>query len=331
MGVVPSGTELSRATTVALLSRLLGEDPDLHTLVPSGEYAELSWDGERVGTQWFVYPGRTGVGQLEVSIWDSFPGRPAEAYRDEAAPVLEVLRDLANASGGRLIIEEGDVTGASLDEMLDLISAPAASTRSATPTESDEDYLLRYLAAGDDRLGWLRDHAAATGGPPRFDHSRDSLVPLWEWAIGRLQPRAADAPKEKVFLDNGSAYQRPTGADLPMWFGRSLFLAPYVWSDESLALIDAISFYALECLRRAVPDLTWKVGHGQDRGYTHEGQPVLAGPGHDIEPVTWLIPLAGKVYRARVPDPTRPARPPTVEDLRDWFDATVARLRAEGP
>ncbi|REF94102.1 hypothetical protein DFJ67_0011 [Asanoa ferruginea] len=328
MGVVPSGTELSRATTVALLSRLLGDDPDLHALVPSGEYAELSWDGERVGTQWFVYPGRTGVGQLEVSIWDSFPNRPADAYRDEAAPVLEVLRDLANASGGRLIIEEGDVTGAPLDELLDLISVPSVGAPPATRAESDEDYLHRYLAAGDDRLAWLRDHAAAAGTPLRLDFSRESLVPLWQWATGRLEPRAADAPKEKVFLANGSAYQRPTDADLPMWFGRSLFLAPHVWSDESLALIDAISFYALECLRRAVPDLTWRVGHGPDRGYPHEGQPVLAGRGPELEPVTAVIPLAAKVYRVRVPDPTRPAKPPTAEDLRDWFD--VALQRAEG-
>lgn len=334
MGVVPSGTELSRATTVALLSRLLGEDPDLHTRVPAGEYAELFWDGERISTQWFVYPGKTGVGQLEVSIWDSFPSRPVGAYRDEAARIVEVLRELAKASGGRLIVEEGDVTGASLDEVLDLISPtedgkPSAAMETGTPAESDEDYLLRYLAAGDDRLAWLRDQAAATGSALHLDYSRDSLVPLWNWAIGRLQPRAADAPKEKVFLDNGSAFLRPEGAVLPMWYGRSLLHAPHVWSDESLALIDAVSFYAAECLRRAVPDLTWQVAHGQHRGYMHEGQPVLAGRGDDLEPITSLMPLAGKVYHARNPDPAHPPTPATAEDLRNWFDTTVAQHRSE--
>jgi hypothetical protein len=51
MGVVPSGAELSRATVVALLSRLLGDDPDLHERVAVGEFAELVWDGERISTR----------------------------------------------------------------------------------------------------------------------------------------------------------------------------------------------------------------------------------------------------------------------------------------
>jgi hypothetical protein len=334
MGVVPSGTELSRATIVALLSGLLGDDPDLHTRVPAGEYAELFWEGERISTQWFVFPGKAGVQQLEVSVWDSFPGRPAAAYRDEAARIVEVLRELAKASGGRFIAEEGDVTGASLSEVLDLIS-PAeegelpATVDSATPAESNEDYLRRYLAAAKERLGWLRDQTAAADSPLRLDHSRDSLVPSWEWAIGRLKPRASDAPKEKVSLDNGSAYLRPSDAILPMWYGRSLFLAPHVWSDDSLLLIDAVSFYAAECLRRAVPGLTWQVAHGESRGYMHEGQPVLAGHGGDVEPVTSLIPLAAKVYYASNPDPARPPTPATAEDLRNWFDSAVARHRPE--
>lgn len=331
MGVVPSGAELSRATVVALLSRLLGDDPDLHEGVAAGEYAELLWDGERISTQWFVHPGTSGVGELVVSIWDAYPARPVGPYRDEVARLVELLQELAAATGGRFVVEEGDVTGAPVDEVLDMIS-PVETARLPgivydTPDESDEDYLRRYLAAADERLALLRDRTAASGTPVRLDHSRDSLVPLWAWAITQLRPRPADAPREKVMLENGDVFQRPTGAVLPMWYGRSAFLAPYIWSDDALALIDAIAFYAVECVRRAVLGLTWRLGHEETRGYHHEGQAVLAGHGRDLEPITALKPLLAPIYYARNPNPADPRTPPAPEDLRDWFDGAVAERR----
>ncbi|MEV1329765.1 hypothetical protein AB0J20_09340 [Micromonospora costi] len=335
MGVVPSGAELSRATVVALLSRLLGDDRDLHEGVAAGEFAELVWEGERIGTQWFVHPGRTGVSELVVSIFDAFPLRPAAEYRAEVARVVEVLQELARVTGGRFLVEEGDVTAAPLGEVLDLVSPDAAATTPAgmvlsTTTESPEDFLRRYLAAGDERLALLRARAARAGEPPRLDLSRDSLVPLWAFAIDHLEPRAADAPLEKVILDGGDVFQRPKEAVLPMWYGRSAFLAPHVWSDASLALVDAISFYAVECVRHAVPGLTWQVGHEEPRGYMHEGQPVLAGRGPDLQPVTAMMPLLGRIYYLRRPDPANPRTPPAPEDLRDWFDAAVAERRPTG-
>ncbi|MGS2613574.1 hypothetical protein ACVCAH_03440 [Micromonospora sp. LZ34] len=335
MGVVPSGAELSRATVVALLSRLLGDDPELHEGVAAGEFAELVRDGERISMQWFVHPGETGVSELVVSIWDAHPLRPAAGLRAAVTPVVEVLQELARATGGRFVVEEGDVTGAPLRQVLDMIS-PDEDGR--TPTgmvlgsiaESAEDYMRRYLAAGDQRLAWLHGQAARTAGPQRLDFSRESLAPLWGWAIGRLQPRPADAPREKVILEDGSVFQRPTDAVLPMWYGRSPLLAPHIWSDESLALIDAVSFYAVECVRHAVPELGWQVGRGETRGYLYEGQAVLAGRGRDLEPVTALKPLLGKVYYLRNPDPGNPRTPPAAEDLRDWFDAAVAERLTSG-
>ncbi|MFU8872689.1 hypothetical protein [Micromonospora sp. SL4-19] len=337
MGVVPSGAELSRATTVALLSRVLGNDPDLHEGVAAGEYAELIWDGERISTQWFVHPGRTGVSELVVSIGDAFPLRPAAGYRAEVTPIVEVLQELAQVTGARFIVEEGDVTGAPLRQVLDMISPGGDATTPtgmvlSTSTEPPEDYLRRYLAAGDERLAWLRDQAARTGGPQRLDHSRDSLAPLWSWAIGHLQLRPTDAPREKVILETGGVFQRPKDAVLPMWYGRSPLIAPVAWSDESLALIDAVAFYTLECVRRTLPELTWQVGHQEQRGYHLEGLPVLAGRGFDLEPITSLLPIAGKVLRhLRNPEPDAadPRTPPAGEDLRDWFDAAVAERRSE--
>ena len=330
MGVVPAESELSRATVVALLGRLLGDDPDLREGVAAGEFAELLWEGDRISTQWFVHPGRTGVSELVVSIDDAYPLRPARAYRAEAARVVEVLQELAAQTGGRFVVEEGDVTGVPLDEVLDMISTDAADATPtgaviSTATETPEEYLRRYLDAGDARLGWLREQAGATGGPPSLDFSRDSLAPLWDWAIGRLRLRAADAALERVVLETGSVFQRPGDAVLPMWYGRNAMLAPYVWSDDSLAVIDAVAFYAAECVRRAVPALAWRVGHEKERGYVHEGQPVLAGRGRDLAPVNELLSwLVGKVYALRAPDIGKQVARPAGEDLRDWFDAAVA-------
>ena len=119
MGVVPSGAELSRATVIALLSRLLGDDPDLHEGVAAGEFAELDWEGERISSQWSVYPGDTGVSSLVVSVWDVYPLRPARTYRAEAARIVQLLQQLAEVTGGRFIVEESDVTGVPLGDVLD--------------------------------------------------------------------------------------------------------------------------------------------------------------------------------------------------------------------
>ena len=121
LGIVPPGTELSRATTVALLGRVLGDQPDLRERVAAGEYAELSWTGDRISTQWFIHPGETGISELVVSVVDQRPLDPTAAYRAEAAPIVRVLQELARTTGGGFIVEEGDATDAPLDEILDRI------------------------------------------------------------------------------------------------------------------------------------------------------------------------------------------------------------------
>ncbi|MET8234288.1 hypothetical protein ABZS77_26800 [Micromonospora sp. NPDC005298] len=120
----------------------------------------------------------------------AFPLLPATGFRAEVTRVLEVLQEVAQAAGGRFVVEEGDVAGAPFGEVLDMISSdedertPAGKVLSTT-AESDEDFPRRYLAAGDERLAWLHDQAAHTRGAQRLDHSRDSLAPIW--AIGRLE------------------------------------------------------------------------------------------------------------------------------------------------
>jgi len=58
LAVLPSGDELSRATVVALLSRFLGNDPEL-AYAADGESVELEQIGERLSTDWHVFAGPT--------------------------------------------------------------------------------------------------------------------------------------------------------------------------------------------------------------------------------------------------------------------------------
>jgi hypothetical protein len=68
-----------------------------------------------------VQPGFTGVTELVVDMSDAFPGLPPEGYRAEAARVVRVLREVAEAAGGRLVVEEADMTGAPTDDVVNAI------------------------------------------------------------------------------------------------------------------------------------------------------------------------------------------------------------------
>jgi hypothetical protein len=324
MGVVPSGAELSRATVVALLSRLFGDDDeDLTEGVAKGEFAELLWDGERASTQWFVSAGRTGVSELVVSVSDACPRRPPGFYRAEVARVVDLLQELARVSGARFVVEEADLTHASLNAVLDMVAPSTVGPHGpeiyeGLPAESDEDYLRRYLAAGDERMALL------AAGPVPLDRSRDSLGPLWEWAAGFLRLRPDDAVKERIGLANGSVIRRPAGADLPMWYGRTGTLAPHNWSDESLRVLDAIAWYLGETLRAAVPAAAWRIGRKE-----YAGTAVLAARSAEFEPISdVLMWLPGKVFYQLKPKPDRTGEPPAGADLLERFDFGVRRLTA---
>ena len=318
MGIVPSGADLSRATTVALLSRLFGDDDeDLTEGVAKGEFAELVWEGDRASTQWSVSAGRTGVSEIVVSVADAYPARPPGVYRAELARVVDLLQELARRHGATFVVEERDLTGASLNAVLDLIAPDSTGPRGAETYEgpsgeSDEDYLRRYLAAGDERLGRL------AGAPVARDFSRASLGPLPE--------RADDAPKDRISLESGSTILRPRDADLPMWYGRTTMLSPDNWSDESLRMLDAVAWYLAETVRRAAPGVDWQVGRSRPRN-ENEGQPVLVGStGRQYEPVGDVLSwLTGKVYYLRRPNPDRPSPPPSGADLIERFDFAVLR------
>jgi len=197
---------------------------------------------------------------------------------------------------------------------------------SAEEAREGEEYLRRYLAEAEPRLRWLREESARTGGPTpdQLDLGRDSLVPLWTWAVNRFQARPADQPLEKV--EHGRhRYFVPVGATLPMWYGRRGIQAPHGWSDETLELIDALVYYLAETILRAVPDARWEVWHADVKDHINENQPVLTGFTAPIDPLTTVIGLGGRVTRHLNPDAPNPYEIPaaTPHDLRDRFDAAV--------
>jgi hypothetical protein len=117
-----------------------------------------------------------------------------------------------------------------------------------------------------------------------------------------------------------------------MWYGRTAWLAPSWWSDEALAVVDAVAFYVAECVRFAVPDASWRVAHDHVRGYQYEGQPVVVRPDtgiHEVvEPIASMLPLLGRVYRLLYSSSDSSGRKATAQDLQESFDELSARLAA---
>jgi hypothetical protein len=192
-------------------------------------------------------------------------------------------------------------------------------------TDEAEAALGRYLEAAGPRLRWLRELAARSGGPPAedLDLSRDSLVPLWAWAMGRLRLRPPGAPLDPARAPLWCAYPVPsTNSSFAARFAAS-------FDDETLELIDGLIYYYAETLIRARPGAHWSVGYLPQPGYVSQGRPVVAGYAAQIDPFTPVSTLIGRVFM----DPSSPyyRGPATAEDLRNVFDAVQsAAAEAEG-
>jgi hypothetical protein len=197
-----------------------------------------------------------------------------------------------------------------------------------------QEFLQRYLATAPDSLQRLRDRSAATGGPTpdELDLSRDSLVPLFEWAMGQFRLRPSDEPTD--FIDKGDLgrYYQPRGGVQPIWFGRTGLHAPGWWDDDTLVLIDALAFYFAEALMRAIPEAHWEAGHDPNaKRWIHENQPVIVGAGPAFEPLQHMFHLAGGIHRYVNPDAPNPynRKPATTTDLRDLYDGYVKWYASE--
>lgn len=130
-----------------------------------------------------------------------------------------------------------------------------------------EAFFAAYVARAEPRLEEFRQEVAATGGPPEaeLDGSRESLVGVWTWFVGRDR-------------DGG-------GGELPPWYEPD---PPEVAGERlppaTLRDADGLALYLALAFRRALPGLEWGIGRMPARKrYVSQNKPVLKGDGYDVD------------------------------------------------
>ncbi|MET8064151.1 hypothetical protein [Micromonospora sp. NPDC005211] len=119
------GTELPVDAVTDRLREVFGDDPELDLPMDDGDIVELELAGERAGIDGFVYAGAHGVQRVVVEFTDRSWGEPVRAFREEIAPVLDVLVALAHQTGARLFDSaDPDSSNLTTSKALDLL-APA--------------------------------------------------------------------------------------------------------------------------------------------------------------------------------------------------------------
>lgn len=272
LGVLaPKGSDMDAATVAAVLGRLAGDDQVLTTPAEPGEVRHTRWVGERIFALWTFSFGSTGLRGISLGFHDQDCDGSHREYAAEVRRVIEALLELSAATGGRFWMDgAGEMPAVTLSEVLDEfageapVTAHRRSRREAGVTARAEERLAVLLAARDVRLDWLRQTAAGAAGP--LDYSRDSLIPLWEWARTRATMRP-EPPADGT-------------ARVPLWYvvpRESHLPAPDWWTDDTLDLLDGLVHYLCECVRRAVPGAVWELGHryNDDRPVLTAGEKVL--------------------------------------------------------
>jgi hypothetical protein len=255
-------------------------------------------------TGWFemmstLYAGSHGVRAVHTEFWhirNRYEG--IDEHRSQLAALIGPLLELARAGGARLVDEWGDdMTDAAPADIAEVaLPAPQAAAPDGAATDEaamdDDAYLEQFLEAAGPRLQWLREQSAQMGGPglEQLDFSRDSLVPLWAWAVPRFS---------KLHCGEQSK-PGPKSGPKPVWIGRLGRTPEQWWPNESLELMDAILYYLGEALIRAVPGAHWAIYRSPDgRPTYHSGQAVIIGfgPPMDLEMyVRTLVAMASAGY-----------------------------------
>ena len=122
-------------------------------------------------------------------------------------------------------------------------------------------YLDRLVAEGPARIEELRAEA-----PVELDLTPESLLPLWEWALGRFRPVGGD--------DDG---ELPFWADGLDWDGQRL-------DAGSLRLVDRIAHYLAAVYLANVPGARWALE--TDARLASFRQPMLEPGGLEPHVVT---------------------------------------------
>ena len=192
--------------------------------------------------------------------------------------------------------------------------------------EEAEAYLEQFLREQPERLEQLVRLSESSGGPrpELLDYSPQSLVPLWRWARQRLSWNAAYEPPAVIGDPPRHVPVRedlPPPGEVPSWAGaHPREFARF--SAETLWLIDMITRYFAEVLRRANPDACWQVAHSRISGEVNENQPVLKWAAGNVNPRSILVVIASRELWAMAD--------PDGEELKGAFDTRMGQLRSRG-
>ena len=133
---------------------------------------------------------------------------------------------------------------------------------------SDEEAQRRFdelTSSSPERVAWLRREVGDV-----LDLTPESLVPLWEWFVGREGARA------------------DRGGELPAWYEPDPpELAAQRLSPATLRDVDAIALYFAEVLLDNVAEARWGIGRLPKRmQYAHQNKPVVKlADDQDVNPV----------------------------------------------
>jgi hypothetical protein len=106
-----------------------------------------------------------------------------------------------------------------------------------------------YMAGKDAAIEALTQLSAATGGPKanEFDHSIETLTPIWLWARDKIMMVKENAPDDK----------------LPLWYNYEIRCNPHNtgihFTPESADLIDKLAYYYGDTLIKHIPETDWSI------------------------------------------------------------------------
>ncbi len=152
-------------------------------------------------------------------------------------------------------------------------------------------------------------------GAGPLDFSRDSLLPVWEYALSRIAGRDVDPRARREDLPPLPEWTEVPGRD-GVWSAFSI---------DTLWLIDAVARYYAECLLQALPEFRWAVYEDRKEAGMEDGEIclVLGRPNRrGVHPMTVFLVRDVLVQAGRVvplvPEVSPPQRVPTA--LRDIHD-----------
>lgn len=120
----------------------------------------------------------------------------------------------------------------------------------------------------------------------KLDYSDESLVTVWKFV------------SSKIKVDEN----KKDSNRLPIWYeDKHCDLPVYNLSEESIWLIDALTYYVARCFISNFPEkVKWKVASDKKlKGYDDQNKPALEGFGIELNPLKMVLLAVMKVIRGK--------------------------------